>query len=87
MGQKKGFNNKKYLTAQAGAIQTRVKKFEKLYFEIGGRLTFDGHAQRVLPGYDPKNKLHLLKKLGKNFGMLYCVNSVKHSKIFSKFFQ
>jgi uncharacterized protein (UPF0371 family) len=71
-----GFDNGKYLSAQAEAIKARVECFEKLYFEIGGRLTYDGHASRVLPGYNPKNKLRLLKKLGKDFGMLYCVNSI-----------
>jgi uncharacterized protein (UPF0371 family) len=75
-----GFDNKKYLNAQAKAIRERVEKFGKLYFEIGGRLTFDGHASRVLPGYHPDNKLHLLKKLGKDLGMLYCVNSIELQK-------
>lgn len=75
-----GFDNSKYLSAQAQAIKERVSKFEKLYFEFGGRLTHDGHASRVLPGYDPKNKLHLLKKLGKEFGILYCVNSIELEK-------
>lgn len=70
-----GFNNKKYFKAQTHAILERVKNFNKLYLEFGGRLTFDGHASRVLPGYDPLNKIQLLKKLGKNVGVLYCINS------------
>lgn len=73
---RKGFDNKKYLIAQTLAIRDRVGKFDKLYFEIGGRLTHDGHASRVLPGYNPENKLKLLKKIGKDLGVLYCVNSI-----------
>jgi len=77
MDNKKGFDNEKYLREQSRAIQKRVSKFDKLYLEIGGRLTRDGHAARVLPGYEPHNKLKLLKKLGKDLGVLYCISSSK----------
>ena len=75
-----GFDNDKYLRAQTKAIKQRVAKFDKLYLEIGGRLTFDGHASRVLPGYDPKNKIHLLKALGKEVGVLYCISAIELEK-------
>ncbi|MEI7961301.1 MAG: DUF1846 domain-containing protein [archaeon] len=75
-----GFDNEKYLKAQIKAIRERVAKFDKLYLEIGGRLTCDGHASRVLPGYDPKNKISLLRALGNDVGVLYCISSIELEK-------
>jgi uncharacterized protein (UPF0371 family) len=61
---KAGFDNDKYLSEQTAAITDRVKKFgNKLYLEFGGKLCFDYHAARVLPGYDPNVKIRLLQKL------------------------
>jgi uncharacterized protein (UPF0371 family) len=75
-----GFDNSKYLKAQLGAIKKRVSKFDKLYLEIGGRLTYDGHASRVLPGYDPHNKMKILKSLGSGLGMIYCISAIELEK-------
>ncbi len=59
-----GFDNDKYLKEQTAAILDRVKKFNnKLYLEFGGKLCFDYHAARVLPGYDPNVKIRLLQQL------------------------
>lgn len=59
-----GFDNEKYLKEQTAAIVDRVKKFDnKLYLEFGGKLCFDYHAARVLPGYDPNVKIRLLQSL------------------------
>lgn len=59
-----GFDNEKYLKEQTAAILDRVKKFDnKLYLEFGGKLCFDYHAARVLPGYDPNVKIRLLQSL------------------------
>ncbi|MBU1037563.1 MAG: DUF1846 family protein, partial [Candidatus Omnitrophica bacterium] len=59
-----GFDNDKYLREQTAAIIDRVKKFgNKLYLEFGGKLCFDYHAARVLPGYDPNVKIRLLQAL------------------------
>ncbi|MBP7836461.1 MAG: DUF1846 domain-containing protein [Candidatus Omnitrophica bacterium] len=59
-----GFDNEKYLKEQTAAIVSRVKKFgNKLYLEFGGKLCFDYHAARVLPGYDPNVKIRLLQSL------------------------
>jgi len=59
-----GFDNDKYLKEQTAAILDRVKKFDnKLYLEFGGKLCFDYHAARVLPGYDPNAKIRLLQSL------------------------
>jgi uncharacterized protein (UPF0371 family) len=61
---KTGFDNEKYLKEQTAAILNRVKKFDnKLYLEFGGKLCFDYHAARVLPGYDPNVKIRLLQSL------------------------
>ena len=61
---KEGFDNDKYLKEQTTAILDRVKKFNnKLYLEFGGKLCFDYHAARVLPGYDPNVKIRLLQQL------------------------
>lgn len=62
--QKPCFDNEKYLTEQSKEILQRVKKFDnKLYLEFGGKICFDYHAARVLPGYDPNIKMQLLEKL------------------------
>ncbi len=59
-----GFDNDKYLKEQTSAIIDRVKRFDnKLYLEFGGKLCFDYHAARVLPGYDPNVKIRLLQSL------------------------
>lgn len=77
---KKAFDNKKYFKAQTSAIIERCNKFSKLYLEIGGKLIFDGHASRVLPGYDGRNKIKLLKKMKKQIEVLYCINSKELEK-------
>ncbi|MBU4252486.1 MAG: DUF1846 domain-containing protein [Candidatus Omnitrophica bacterium] len=64
MIKKTGFDNEKYLKEQTAAILDRVKSFDnKLYLEFGGKLCFDYHAARVLPGYDPNVKIRLLQCL------------------------
>ena len=35
---KKGFNNEKYVNIQSKKIKERIKMFDKLYLEIGGKL-------------------------------------------------
>ena len=71
---KRGFDTSKYIRAQKKEILKRMKRFERLYLEVGGHLAYDGHASRVLPGYHPKTKLKLLKTLGK-LEIIYCVNA------------
>ena len=60
-----GFDNQKYLDAQKKKILERLRTTgdEKLYIEFGGKLMWDFHAARVLPGYDPNVKINLLKQL------------------------
>ncbi|MFH1823816.1 MAG: DUF1846 domain-containing protein [Candidatus Firestonebacteria bacterium] len=71
-----GFDNKKYLIAQTRRIMERVGMFKgKLYLEFGGKICYDYHASRVLPGYDPNVKISLLKELGDNIEIVYCVSA------------
>ena len=59
-----GFDNERYIREQSAAILERVKRFNnKLYLEFGGKLLYDYHASRVLPGYDPNAKIKLLQQL------------------------
>lgn len=74
MVRKVGFDNDKYLAEQTAAIRERVKRFEnKLYLEFGGKILFDFHAARVLPGFDPNVKMHLLQKLRENAEVILCI--------------
>ena len=71
-----GFDNKKYLDAQTKKILERVDLFKgKLYLEFGGKLCFDFHAARILPGYDPNVKVSLLRELGDKKEIIYCVSA------------
>jgi len=64
MSEQKIFDNEQYLKEQAAEIRKRIKQSgDKLYLEFGGKLLFDYHAARVLPGYDPNIKIRLLQKL------------------------
>lgn len=73
---KHGFDTKKYLEAQTQAILDRVKKFDKrLYLEFGGKLCYDPHAARVLPGYEPNTKIQMFLQLKKDLGIIYCVSA------------
>ncbi len=69
-----GFNNEKYLKEQSGEILGRVERFDnKLYLEFGGKLVFDYHAARVLPGYDPNVKMKLLSGLADKADIILCI--------------
>jgi uncharacterized protein (UPF0371 family) len=74
MGSKIGFDNEKYLKEQSQAILERVEKSDnKLYLEFGGKIIFDYHAARVLPGFDPNIKMRLLQKLKDQAEILLCI--------------
>jgi len=69
-----GFDNENYLAEQTQAILNRVNLFgNKLYLEFGGKLLFDYHAARVLPGFDPNVKMRLLQKLQDNSEVVLCI--------------
>jgi len=66
------FDNDKYIKEQSAEILERAAKFDnKLYLEFGGKLLFDYHAHRVLPGYDPNIKMRLLKELKDKADLLH----------------
>ena len=71
-----GFDNEKYLQEQSAAILDRARRFgNKLYLEFGGKLLFDYHAARVLPGFDPNVKIRLLAKLKEEAEILLCIHA------------
>ncbi|MBN2458097.1 DUF1846 family protein [Candidatus Woesearchaeota archaeon] len=72
--QKTGFDTERYLESQTKEILNRVNGFEKLYLEFGGKLCYDMHAARVLPGYRPTAKIDLLKKLG-DIDIISCISA------------
>ena len=72
----RGFDNEKYLKEQTSSILGRVNMFDnKLYLEFGGKLLFDYHAARVLPGFDPNVKMRLLQQLKERADILLCIYS------------
>ena len=69
-----GFDNEKYLEEQTREILERVESARgRLYLEFGGKLMFDHHAARVLPGYDPNVKIRLLEKLRDRAEIILCI--------------
>lgn len=76
MTRRVGFDNEKYLAEQSRAIIDRVALFgDKLYLEFGGKILFDYHAARVLPGYDPNVKIKLLQRLADKVEIIFCVSA------------
>lgn len=69
-----GFDNEKYLAEQSEEILKRIGQFgDKLFLEFGGKLLYDYHAARVLPGYDPNVKIRLLQKMKEKVGIILCI--------------
>ena len=59
-----GFDSQKYIRLQSQHIRERIEQFGgKLYLEFGGKLFDDYHAARVLPGFEPDNKIKMLLEL------------------------
>jgi len=74
------FDNEKYLAEQSRAIRERIAESgNKLYLEFGGKLLFDHHAARVLPGFDPNVKMRLLSKF-KDQAEITCPASTRTSR-------
>ena len=78
-----GFDPKKYLEEQSKFILERVNDYDKLYLEFGGKLLFDMHAKRVLPGFDENAKIKLLQKLKDKLEVIICVyaGDIERNKI------
>ena len=71
-----GFDNQKYLTMQSEQIRKRIEYFGgKLYLEFGGKLFDDFHASRVLPGFEPDSKIHMLRQLKDDAEIVITINS------------
>lgn len=71
-----GFDSKKYLEMQSAKIMERVSAFgDKLYLEFGGKVFDDYHASRVLPGFEPDNKIKMLSELKDKAEILLVINS------------
>jgi uncharacterized protein (UPF0371 family) len=74
MARRIGFDNEKYLAEQSAAIHERVARYpHKLYLEFGGKLLYDYHAARVLPGFDPNVKMRLLQALSDRADVVLCI--------------
>jgi uncharacterized protein (UPF0371 family) len=88
MIQKAGFDNEKYLQEQTSEILERVEGVDnKLYLEFGGKLLYDYHAARVLPGYDPNVKMRLLSELKDKADIVLCIyaGDIERKKIRADF--
>ena len=69
-----GFDSAKYLAEQTECILERARHFgDKLYLEFGGKLVFDYHASRILPGFDPNAKIRLLHRLRDQANIVLCI--------------
>jgi len=71
---KRGFSTKKYLLIQENKVLERIRKFDRLYLEFGGKLFYDNHAARILPGYKKTIKAEFLKQL-EDLEIIYCINA------------
>lgn len=80
---KLAFDSEQYLKLQRDKILERIALFDgKLYMEFGGKIFEDFHASRVLPGYEPNNKIRLLTELKEDVEMVICINAnnIEHPK-------
>ncbi len=82
------FDNERYLAEQTAAIRKRIARFDnKLYLEFGGKLVFDYHASRVLPGFDPNVKVRLLQQLADDAEIILCIyaGDIERNKVRADF--
>lgn len=83
-----GFDNERYLREQTASILERVNRFnQKLYLEFGGKILYDYHASRVLPGFDPNVKMRLLQTLRDKIDVILCIHAgdIERKKIRADF--
>ncbi|MBR3253968.1 DUF1846 domain-containing protein [Candidatus Saccharibacteria bacterium] len=80
---KKCFDAEKYLAIQKKKIKQRIRMFDKLYLEFGGKLIDDQHAARTLPGFFPDLKIRLLQEFKDDAEVILCINAnaIEKSKI------
>ena len=71
-----GFDSQKYIRLQSERIRERINQFGgKLYLEFGGKLFDDYHASRVLPGFEPDNKIKMLLELKDQAEIVIAINA------------
>ena len=70
-----GFDNNKYIKIQSKKIRERIKMFDKLYLEVGGKLFDDSHAARILPGFKNDVKISMFKELKDDLEIIFCINA------------
>jgi uncharacterized protein (UPF0371 family) len=70
-----GFDTERYLKVQVQKILERVSLFDKLYLEFGGKLRYDNHASRVLPGFALDTKMRMLQRLGGQMEIVHCISA------------
>jgi uncharacterized protein (UPF0371 family) len=70
-----GFDNEKYIKQQSNKIKERMKKYDTLYLEVGGKLVDDNHASRVLPGFKKDSKLKMLEQLKEKLEFIFVINA------------
>ncbi|MDD4187339.1 MAG: DUF1846 family protein [Bacilli bacterium] len=75
-----GFDNDKYVKIQSKKIKERIKLFDKLYLEVGGKLFLDTHASRVLPGFKADVKVEVLEQFKNDMEIVFCINAGDISK-------
>jgi uncharacterized protein (UPF0371 family) len=83
-----GFDNEKYIAEQSAEILKRIEQFgDRLILEFGGKLLYDYHAARVLPGYDPNVKMRLLQELKDKADIILCIyaGDIEHKKMRADF--
>lgn len=83
-----GFNSTKFVQLEKQEILNRIKKFDgKLYMELGGKIFDDLHASRVLPGYNPDNKIKILESMKDDMEIIICISAkdIEKNKIRSDF--
>jgi uncharacterized protein (UPF0371 family) len=80
MKAKIGFDCTRYVMIQSEAIEERIKLFDKLYLEIGGKLFADTHAARVLPGFKKDAKIKMFYKIKDVLEIIFCISAIDIEK-------
>ncbi|MBP1589970.1 MAG: DUF1846 domain-containing protein [Kiritimatiellae bacterium] len=70
-----GFDSDRYVAEQSRYILERVERADggKLYLECGGKLLFDFHAARCLPGFEPSCKMRVFEALKDRIDVIVCI--------------
>lgn len=87
-GQKIGFDCDLYLEQQTQAIIERMKSCHgTLYLECGGKLLYDYHACRVLPGFEPNVKMRVFQSIQDQIEVIVCIyaDDIERRKMRSDF--